>query len=241
MKKNGILLNFKNHQDKRKFLQNKKLVESFGRVTNDEAPKQQNHNEAILLGIDERFSSLLYLLNSYEEEFIKKQIRQQLEDVSTIRVNSRNKVSLLILNTKKKTARIKFVKEEKLAEAIGRGMLTIGVSKYVLCLPVEKRLRTCRNCCQMGHWEGRCINKSVCVKCAGPHHSKTCASEDFECHQCGNNHIATDPRCKARRNKRKKIREEITEKLLKKWKIPNKRLNARTNATKKLIEKNYQK
>ena len=57
-KTNGLLFNFKNHQNKRKFLQNKKLVESFGMVANDEAPKHQKLNEAILLGIDERFNSL---------------------------------------------------------------------------------------------------------------------------------------------------------------------------------------
>ena len=203
-KTKGFLFSFKNTKQKQKFLQNKNLVGKFGTVATDDTRKRKDQNEAILLGIDERFNSLLYLLNSYDDKLIKFQIWRQLSEVADIKINLRNKVSFLTLNCKKKTARILFVKEKTLAEAIGRGVLTIGVSKYVLCLPIERGLRTCRNCCQFGHWEGKCINTSVCIKCAGSHHGSSCITDELECYQCGNNHAATDPRCPIRKNRRKK-------------------------------------
>ena len=140
-KGDGLLFNFKNDQLKLMFLNDKNLTNKFGKIY--EYKSKNNLNEAILLGIDARFNSLLYMLNtSYDDEFIKCQIREKLNGVDGVSTSMRNKVAFLSLNYKKKTARITFVNEKKLAEAIGRGALTIGVSTYVLCIPIEKSLRT---------------------------------------------------------------------------------------------------
>ena len=61
-KTKGFLFSFKNTKQKQKFLQNKNLVGKFGTVATDDTSKRKNQNEAILLGLDERFNSLLYML-----------------------------------------------------------------------------------------------------------------------------------------------------------------------------------
>lgn len=57
------------------FLNDQNLTNKFGKIY--EYKSKNNLNEAILLGIDARFNSLLYMLNtSYDDEFIKWQIKE---------------------------------------------------------------------------------------------------------------------------------------------------------------------
>ena len=116
-KKVGFLFKFKTKEQKKEFLKNKELVGLFGKPTNYKA--QRNQNEAILLGIDERYNSLLLMLNSYHDEFIKSQIRNQLEGVSEAIVNLKNKVSFLVLNNKKKPRESHLLKKKNWPKQLG--------------------------------------------------------------------------------------------------------------------------
>ena len=91
--------------------------------------------------------------------------------------------------------------------------LHIGLKR---CLVYDHfHIRRCNHCQGYNHYKDKCNNTAVCGKCAGPHETETCRSEEKKCANCSNNnftdtnHEASDPICQSYKNAQKKLEQSI--------------------------------
>lgn len=78
--------------------------------------------------------------------------------------------------------------------------------KYISCIVIkwEKYIKKteitqCYNCQKFGHGKSNCHRITICMKCACKHENKQCSldvnSPNIKCHNCGENHMASDEKC----------------------------------------------
>lgn len=91
--------------------------------------------------------------------------------------------------------------------------LHIGLKR---CLVYDHfHIRRCNHCQLYNHYKDKCNNTAVCGKCAGPHETQTCTSDQKKCVNCSNNkfldtnHEASDPTCQSYKNAQKKLEQTI--------------------------------
>lgn len=61
----------------------------------------------------------------------------------------------------------------------------------------KQKITQCYKCQRFGHGRNNCHRMVVCMRCAKNHETKDCPTpnENHKCHNCGEGHMANDPKC----------------------------------------------
>lgn len=62
----------------------------------------------------------------------------------------------------------------------------------------QHKITQCYNCQMYGHGSNHCNIKTFCAKCAGPHSTSACTSNDAKCANCNGQHPSNYSMCRSR-------------------------------------------